>query len=967
MKLWIDGQCLQTPSRLRGIGRYVQEFIRAISEGDYGIDLSISFNAGMTDEALAARDYVQRWIDPANIHVWNGVAEAGEAYGGYSEKRRLSEVAIAHHVACLNPDVALSASPFEGGADAAVPLAPNSVLDASVAALFYDAIPHRFANKYLATPNLKSFYYRRLAFYKYFDLNLCISDFSRREARDISGSSACVNISAGISANFLDQLRDGAEPDAKVPSCPFVLYVGALDWRKNVSAVVDAFAKLPDDLRRDVRFVLAGDHPQVLLDVVKSRWNNSGLPSDNLLALGHVSDRDLVHLYRQARLLIQPSLMEGFGLTALEAMMCGTPVIGSSQGALPEIIQDPELMFDAKDPQTIADRMMRILRDPTFAARISDRGLQKAQQFSWKKSAEIAANALIETARRRQNQNKITSREALRYRTIAALGNCEVLPDFIAETLARAEPLQTAPGRFLVDATSTVRIDHGTGIQRVTKQIAGNLALQDSQRNAVVYCDSDEGFFRVNIDGEGRFSSVDRSESGKIHLSGADKILMLDSSWEFHDHHLRTLLAARLRGADVISCLYDTVPLRFEAMCHPAMPPIFAAWFKSALTYSTGFVCISRTVADELHSILEGICFPRPMKIGYWRLGADFSSMPRPALDGKRPDRRPSFLMVGTVEIRKGHRVALEAFERLWRDGINVDLVIVGKEGWGVEHLIRRLRAHPEAGQRLHWHEQASDEQLLAHYAAADALIATSYTEGFGLPLVEARHFGAPIIASDIPVFREIMNGKPFARFFEPGSSASLSSAISMFLADPTGKQALEIDETRSWISWADSARELRNLVVQGKWYRTYEPVVRKPYVSVFDNGETATKAPLDANTSRYKLELAEGPVPSEKGQNLQYVLRLTNLSNKVWSSEGLSETRYGIFLTYHVLTDKGRRLSVGDPRISISFALVPGDSHYVAIKVPTKAKKKGGTFVEVEIVQNDVTWPADPPLRLSL
>ena len=155
MKLWIDGQCLQTSSRLRGIGRYVQEFIRAISEGDYGVDLSISFNAGMMDEALAARDYVQQWISQSNIHVWNGVAEAGEAYSGYTEKRRLSEIAIAHHVACLNPDIALSASPFEGGGDVAVPLAPDSTPGVPVASIFYDAIPHRFAKEYLTTAQLK--------------------------------------------------------------------------------------------------------------------------------------------------------------------------------------------------------------------------------------------------------------------------------------------------------------------------------------------------------------------------------------------------------------------------------------------------------------------------------------------------------------------------------------------------------------------------------------------------------------------------------------------------------------------------------------------------------------------------------------------------------------------------------------------------------------------------------------------
>ena len=124
MKLWIDGQALQTASRQRGIGRYVREFIRAVSVGEFELDVAISFNAAMSDEAISARTDVQQWIDPSNIHVWQGVAEAGEADIGYSERRRLSEVALSHHVACLKPDVALSASPFEGAQDVAVPLCP---------------------------------------------------------------------------------------------------------------------------------------------------------------------------------------------------------------------------------------------------------------------------------------------------------------------------------------------------------------------------------------------------------------------------------------------------------------------------------------------------------------------------------------------------------------------------------------------------------------------------------------------------------------------------------------------------------------------------------------------------------------------------------------------------------------------------------------------------------------------------
>ena len=176
MKLWIDGQCLQTSSRLRGIGRYVQELTRAISAGHPHVELTISFNAAMIDEAIAARDFIRRWVDARKIHMWNGVAEAGEAIAGYTESRKLSEIAIAHHVACLNPDIALSASPFEGSTDVAVPLLPCQALGVPVASIFYDAIPHRFADQYLFTSQLKDYYYRRLAFFREFDLNLCISD-----------------------------------------------------------------------------------------------------------------------------------------------------------------------------------------------------------------------------------------------------------------------------------------------------------------------------------------------------------------------------------------------------------------------------------------------------------------------------------------------------------------------------------------------------------------------------------------------------------------------------------------------------------------------------------------------------------------------------------------------------------------------------------------------------------------------
>lgn len=962
MKVWIDGQCLQTASRLRGIGRYVQELLRALAGED--LNLSISFNAAMSDEAIAARDFVAQWIDPRQIHVWNGVAEGGEGVVGYSERRRLSEVALAHHVACLNPDIAISASPFEGVGDLAVPLTPRSVPGVPIASIFYDAIPHRFADRYLSNPKFKSHYYRRLSFYESFDLNLCISDFSRDEAIDISKNTNSISIFAGISPDFLELLHHELAAVAGMPEKGFALYVGALDWRKNVKIIPDAFANLPFNLRNSLKLVLAGDQHPGLLEDIRAHWVGLGLPESNFVSLGHVSDSDLVALYKAAAVVIQPSLMEGFGLTALEAMVCGTPVIGSNAGALPEVVGNPDLLFDPRSPDELAVRIERIFTDREFTAHAVTTSRERALDLTWSRSARIASAALTETVGTQRSRKVCPPIAKIRSNTLAALGAIDLPADLLADIFARAEPQEPLGNRLLIDATSTVRVDHGTGIQRVTKQIVRNLVGREDQDNIVVYSDSPEGFYRVGFDGRAPAQAVDRLPEKKARFLWGDTVLMLDSSWEFHHSHLPMLLTARMRGAEVVSCLYDTVPLRYEAMCHPGIPLIFADWFRSALTYSTGFVCISQAVADELYALLQGIGFPRPMKIGYWHLGADFSTEPA-AFEPDLSSGRPTCLMVGTVEPRKGHSLALDAFEDLWRANVDVELVIVGRPGWGVEHLVQRLRSHAEAGRRLRWYDKASDRDLQRLYAQSDVLIAASYAEGFGLPLVEARHFGKPVIASDIPVFREVTDGAQSARFFDVGSAAALAAAVETFLDDKQMGRLSAIED-RPWIDWRKSADEIRQVVVGGNWYKLYEPPVRKPYVSIFDHGRTTVAGPLGENDRAHRMELVEGPISSEGGTRRRYILRLTNLSKSVWSSANDSSGALGVAMSYHVLGADGGVIAYDNPRSRFPFVLTPGDSHYIAVEVPSEWREKGAAFIDVELVQEGVAWWGNA-LRLPL
>jgi len=177
--------------------------------------------------------------------------------------------------------------------------------------------------------------------------------------------------------------------------------------------------------------------------------------------------------------------------------------------------------------------------------------------------------------------------------------------------------------------------------------------------------------------------------------------------------------------------------------------------------------------------------------------------------------------LVGTIEPRKGHLQTLEAFEYLWDKGMDIHLVIVGKEGWvglpdaqrrTIPEIIHRLETHPQRNQRLFWFKEASDLFLETLYRQADVLIAASEDEGFGLPLIEAAHYALPIIARDIPVFHEVAS--EYASYFPNNRNArSLAKALAQWLEEYQ-KGTHILSEGMPHISWKKSARLLLDVLV---------------------------------------------------------------------------------------------------------------------------------------------------------
>lgn len=176
---------------------------------------------------------------------------------------------------------------------------------------------------------------------------------------------------------------------------PFVLHVGSLQPRKNLTRLVEAFDRVKDAVP-GLQMVLAGRRGWAYQPIF-DRISQLGL-ADRVLVPGYVADEDLATLYSAASVYAFPSLYEGFGFPALEAMACGTPVVCSNVASLPEITGDAALSFAPTDVVGMANALHRVLTDPVLHADLGARGTRQAARFTWEAAGRETLNVLEEAA-----------------------------------------------------------------------------------------------------------------------------------------------------------------------------------------------------------------------------------------------------------------------------------------------------------------------------------------------------------------------------------------------------------------------------------------------------------------------------------------------------------------------------------------------------------------------------------------
>ena len=232
-------------------------------------------------------------------------------------------------------------------------------------------------------------------------------------------------------------------------------------------------------------------------------------------------------------------------------------------------------------------------------------------------------------------------------------------------------------------------------------------------------------------------------------------------------------------GVRPVYFVHDLIPLTHPEFCRAGEAERHARRMRTVLSTASGVIGNSHATLDELVHFAEREGLPSPRSVAAW-LGTTLVEC-----SPSRATERPTFVVLGTIEARKNHLLIWRIWSRLIERLGNQTprLLIIGQRGWEADEVFRIL----DEDRSLHGHvielNNCSDEDTARHLASSRALLFPSQAEGYGLPLVEALALGVPVIASDLPAFREIGQGIPM--FLDPEDEASWERTILDF-SQPT-------------------------------------------------------------------------------------------------------------------------------------------------------------------------------------
>lgn len=514
--------------------------------------------------------------------------------------------------------------------------------------------------------------------------------------------------------------------------------------------------------------------------------------------------------------------------TVLDCLASGVPLIINDHGTLSEISDQIALkipdQFETEDLSTAIDTLVG---DRSYAEAMANRArAHLAEEHHPERIGELFRDAINRFDQHGHQQLERTLRGAL------AEFVAPVYPDRddqyrVARVVSTQWP-RPATRQILYDVTVLAQQDAHTGIQRVVRSVLTNLidCPPPGFRIEPIYIDGQQYRYARQWTAKALNLPCWVLPDDPVEYAAGDIYAAIDWVPDRLPDVEGWLSEFRLAGGRVTVGVHDLLPFDLPQHFPDFMPNVTRRWFETALRVADQFVCVSRTVADTVVKYATALMPEkerRRIAIDYFHNAADIaSSVPTRGTpdDGEAIlsalNARPTFLMVGTVEPRKGHVQVLQGFERLWRDGVDANLVVVGKSGWMMDDLVARLERHVERDQRLFWLPGISDEFLERLYAGSSALIAASEGEGFGLPLIEGARHKLPLIVRDIAVFREVAGDHAF--YFSGELPRSISDAVRDWLILNANGSAPRSDDM-PFRTWRESTQQFVQCLLANDHY----------------------------------------------------------------------------------------------------------------------------------------------------
>lgn len=317
--------------------------------------------------------------------------------------------------------------------------------------------------------------------------------------------------------------------------------------------------------------------------------------------------------------------------------------------------------------------------------------------------------------------------------------------------------------RIYISLGSLPYYDNRSGIPRVAKNLCYE-GLKYQDRDCIpVYPDPISGKYRIAY----QWCRVQNLIIKNLpEISDDEEITVREGDWLIHTminpneliYEKTYFESFRETGGKIGFVLHDIIAEEYPEFFKLRDHRLFTQWLR-LIVYADGLFAISEATKNAFIAWAKKEGISKIPSCEVFPLGVDFSYLENISCKFDLPKQlksTPYFLQVSTLEPRKGYSHLLDVFEKLWKKGVNVNLVFVGRQGWCVKGLIRRIKTHPQLNKHLFWYNGIGDEELLALYQDAKAIIVASQAEGFGLSVIEGLYFNKEVIARDIPVFHEI-------------------------------------------------------------------------------------------------------------------------------------------------------------------------------------------------------------------